>query len=120
MEKDPETKPRVVPPGELTKDSGIATATGVPMATNVTAADVMKKYIEEEGASNLINKFAENIGKITKDYSGENLMFVSTIIISIDVDSPSIINFTNIFHHIHLVLSQLTVPNCLQCHFRNY
>ena len=75
MDNDPETKQKVAPPGELTKDSGIATATGVLMATNVTAADVMKKYIEEEGASNLINKFAENIGKITQNYSGENLMF---------------------------------------------
>ena len=69
LDKDPETKPRL--PGELTKDSGIATATGVPMATGVTTADVMRKYIEEEGASNLINKLAENIGKIAKDYSGK-------------------------------------------------
>ena len=75
LDKDPETKPRL--PGELSKDSGIATATGVPIATGVTTADVMRKYIEEEGASNLINKFAENIGKIAKDYSGKfpKLMF---------------------------------------------
>ena len=58
-------------PGEATHDSGIATATGpVATTTGVTTADVMKKFIEEEGAASLISKFAENIGKITHDYSG--------------------------------------------------
>ncbi len=53
-------------PGELTKDSGIASGPNL-LAGTTTAADVMKKYVNQEGTGNILDKFAE----ITQNYAGE-------------------------------------------------